>query len=92
MFLDHLNVSYFLFRFSQFSCCVPKQAYNLDLLEEHLEKRYSAGGYSVWFNSDDDIHPKHSELIISSLTRSQDSSIKSQPRSVALSCNVCVCV
>ena len=40
--------------------------------------RYSSGGYSVWYYTEDVIHPDHHELIINSLTKSPNSTIKSE--------------
>ncbi|CAI8039001.1 Xaa-Pro aminopeptidase 3 [Geodia barretti] len=53
------------------------QAYNLDDLPDHLEKRYSGGDYSVWYYTESTPHPEQDQLITSSLTRSPISKIKS---------------
>ena len=40
--------------------------------------RYSSGGYTVWYYTEDVVHPQHHELIVSSLTNSPQSRIKSE--------------
>ena len=40
--------------------------------------RYSSGGYTVWYYTENVVHPQHHELIVSSLTNSPQSSIKSE--------------
>ncbi len=58
--------------------CCPMQAYSIDELGEHLERRYSVRGCSVWYDTGETVHPAHDKIIISGLTNSPKSKITSK--------------
>lgn len=53
------------------------ESFSLESLSNHLEEKYSASGYCVWYSSEDPPHPQHADVIIEALTKSTNSKIKS---------------
>lgn len=53
------------------------EAYNIDTLGSHLEQKYSKNGYSVWYCTEEYVHPDHDDTIVNSLTNSPESHIHS---------------
>ncbi|XP_064395965.1 xaa-Pro aminopeptidase 3-like [Halichondria panicea] len=53
------------------------EAYTLSNLEQHLESKYSAEGYIVWYGTQNVVHPEHNEQIIKGLTSSPESRVTS---------------
>lgn len=51
------------------------EAYNIDELGAHLEQKYSKMGFSVWYCTEEYVHPDHDDVIINSLTNSPHSHI-----------------